>query len=346
MKLNDLSGITRWGTQSIVETTDTRGGRRRQAGLDCAPSLCPIKRDDRLSGERQKSRQDAGATEDERRAGARRTRVRDLRRRRLSRKREAHRQECATRSERQKRRPEASGTKTESGGSVDSSALCGFRLGWIGRRGWLLDGDAGSGFGVQAEVGVWRGLELVDLDEHRVGVLRGGVESEMLRADVVIEEPWLAAVFSSARVEIHHVGLLGAGCDSRVVFRFVVRFPALEYDKTPQGLIVPPGKARDEREPAASLRASLRPSLRALLRPSLRLSLRRVPRLVLHAFVTYSNGLVNGDEIRKDCLHAGAGAEIEQSREARSNDCGKQNYDDCCGKNQQRRDDHQGFQFN
>ena len=98
-------------------------------------------------------------------------------------------------------------------GSVDSSALCGVRLGWIGRRGLLLGGDAGSSFGVQTEVREWRGLELVDLDEHRVGVLRGGVKSEMLRADVVIKEPWLAAVFSSARVEIHHDGLLGAGCD-------------------------------------------------------------------------------------------------------------------------------------
>ena len=88
-------------------------------------------------------------------------------------------------------------------GSVYSSALCGVGLGWIGRRGLLLDGDAGNSFGVQAEVGEWRRLEFVDLDEHRVCVLRGGVESEMLRADVVIKEPWLAAVFSSARVEIH-----------------------------------------------------------------------------------------------------------------------------------------------
>jgi hypothetical protein len=52
-----------------------------------------------------------------------------------------------------------------------------------------------------------------------------------------------------------------------------------------------------------------------------------VPRLVLHAFVTHSYWLVNGDEIRKDSIHAGAGAEIEQSSEARSNDCGEQNYD-------------------
>lgn len=45
----------------------------------------------------------------------------------------------------------------------------------------------------------------------------------------------------------------------------------------------------------------------------------------LHAFVTYSYGLVNGDEIRKDPIRAGAGAEKEQSGEARSNDRGKQN---------------------
>lgn len=66
-----------------------------------------------------------------------------------------------------------------------------------------LRGDAGNSFGVQGEVGEWRRLELVHLDEHRVGVLRGGVESEMLRADVIIEEPRLAAVFSSARAQIH-----------------------------------------------------------------------------------------------------------------------------------------------
>jgi hypothetical protein len=60
---------------------------------------------------------------------------------------------------------------------------------------------------------------------------------------------------------------------------------------------------------------------------SLRPVLRRVPRLVLHGFVTHSYWLVNGDEIRKDSIHEGAGAEIEQSSEARSNDCGKQNYD-------------------
>ena len=87
-------------------------------------------------------------------------------------------------------------------------------------------------------------------------------------------------------------------------------------------LIVPPRKARDETEPQSALRPSLRPSLR------------RMPRLVLHAFVTDSNGLVHGDEIRKECLHAGAGAEIEQASEARSNDCRKQNYDNCSSKNQ------------
>ena len=105
-------------------------------------------------------------------------------------------------------------------GSVYSSALCGVRLRWIGRRGLLLGDDARCSFGVEAEVREWRRLDFVDLDEHRLGVLRGGVESEMLRADIVIKEPWLAAVFSGARVEIHHVGLLGADCGSRVVFTF------------------------------------------------------------------------------------------------------------------------------
>lgn len=148
----------------------------------------------------------------------------------------------------------------------------------------MLGGDAGNSFGVQAEVGEWRGFELVDLHEHRVSVLRGGVKSEMLRANVVIKEPWLAAVFSSARVQIHHGGLPGAGCDRASFFRFVFRFRALECP-----LFVPLNAKR--REPAATLRRLLRPSLL------------RMPRLVLHAFVTHSNGLVNGDEIRKDCLH-------------------------------------------
>jgi hypothetical protein len=35
----------------------------------------------------------------------------------------------------------------------------------------------------------------------------------------------------------------------------------------------------------------------------LRPVLRRLPRLGLHGFVTHSYWLVNGDEIRKDCLH-------------------------------------------
>jgi hypothetical protein len=35
----------------------------------------------------------------------------------------------------------------------------------------------------------------------------------VLGADVVVEEPWLGAVFCSARVEILHDGRLGAGCD-------------------------------------------------------------------------------------------------------------------------------------
>jgi len=102
-------------------------------------------------------------------------------------------------------------------GSVNSSALCGFKLCWIGRRGFLLGGDAGDRFRVEAEVRVRRWLGLVDINEHRVGVVRGGVEGEVLRADVVIEEPRLFAVFSGARVDILHVGLLGAGCD-RVSF--------------------------------------------------------------------------------------------------------------------------------
>ena len=91
-------------------------------------------------------------------------------------------------------------------GSVNSSALRGVRLRWIGRRGLLLGDDAGNSFGIQAEIREWCGLDvlnIVDLDEHRVGVLRGGVESEMLRADVVIKEPWFGAVFSSARVQLH-----------------------------------------------------------------------------------------------------------------------------------------------
>ena len=92
------------------------------------------------------------------------------------------------------------GTKTESEGSVDSNALCGVGLGWSGRRGLLLGDDARCSFGVETEVREWRGVELVDLDEHRVGILGGGVKSEMLGADVVIKEPWFAAVFSSARV--------------------------------------------------------------------------------------------------------------------------------------------------
>lgn len=68
-------------------------------------------------------------------------------------------------------------------------------------------------------------------------------------------------------------------------------------------------------------------------------------RLVPGAFGTHHYGLVNGDEIRKDPIRAGVGAEIEQSSEARSNDCGKQKYHNSCSKHQHRGDDHQGFQF-
>lgn len=67
--------------------------------------------------------------------------------------------------------------------------------------------------------------------------------------------------------------------------------------------------------------------------------------LVPGAFVNHHYGLVKGDEIRKDTIRAGAGAEIEQSSEARSSDCGKQNYNNSSSKNQHRRNDHQGFQF-
>src|ERR1700730_8347040 len=117
--------------------------------------------------------------------------------------------------ERGKAKTPASGQRYEQRreGSVCSSALCGFRLCWIGGRGFLLGGDAGGSFGVEPEVGMWRRLGIVHLDEHRVGVVRGGVESEVLRAHVVIEEPQLFAVFSGAGVHILHVGLLGAGCD-------------------------------------------------------------------------------------------------------------------------------------
>jgi hypothetical protein len=114
---------------------------------------------------------------------------------------------------------QANGTKSEarceqrSEGSVYSNALCGVRLCWIGRRGLLLGGDAGDSFGVEPEVRAWRRLGVVDINEHRLGVLRGGVESEMLRAYIVIKEPWLIAIFSGARVHILHGGLLGAGCD-------------------------------------------------------------------------------------------------------------------------------------
>jgi hypothetical protein len=98
-------------------------------------------------------------------------------------------------------------------GSVYSSALCGVRLCWVGGRGFLLSGDAGDRFGVEAEVRVWRRLGLVAINEHRLGVVRRGVKSEVLRAYVAIKEPRLIAVFSRARVHILHVGLLGAGFD-------------------------------------------------------------------------------------------------------------------------------------
>ena len=177
----------------------------------------------------------------------------------------------------------------------------------------MLGGDAGSSFGVEPEVRVWRRLGVVYINEHRLGVVRGGVESEMLRAYVVIKEPRLIAVFSGAGVHILHVGLLGAGCDRASFFSVVFRVlfsRLLERCNTAPPDFLARESAR-RREPAAGLRPVLR----------------RVPRLVLHAFVTHSYWLVNGDEIRKDSIHAGAGAEIEQSSEARSNDRGKQNYD-------------------
>src|ERR1700730_12604449 len=98
--------------------------------------------------------------------------------------------------ERGKAKTPASGQRYEQRreGSVCSSALCGVRLCWIGRRGFLLGGDAGGSFGVEPEVRVWRRLGVGDFDEHRVVVVRGGVESEMLRAYVVIKEPRLIAV--------------------------------------------------------------------------------------------------------------------------------------------------------
>jgi hypothetical protein len=85
-------------------------------------------------------------------------------------------------------------------------------------------------------------------------------------AYVVIKEPRLIAVFSRARVHILHVGLLGAGFIAR---RFLAR------------------ESTRRTESAAGLRPVLR----------------RLPRLGLHGFVTHSYWLVNGDEIRKDCLH-------------------------------------------
>jgi len=143
--------------------------------------------------------------------------------------------------ERRKAKTPARGQRYEqrSEGSVCSSALCGFRLCWIGRRGFLLGGDAGDRFGVQTEIRVWRRLGVGDFDEHRVGVVRGGVESEMLRAYVVIEEPRPIAVFSGARVHILHGGLLGAGCD-RASFSGSRRCNTAPPDFSPE-------KARDER---------------------------------------------------------------------------------------------------
>jgi hypothetical protein len=101
----------------------------------------------------------------------------------------------------------------------------------------LLSGDAGGSFGVEPEVGMWRRLGVVDINEHRLGVVRSGVKSEMLRAYVVIKEPWLVAVFSGAGVHILHVGLLGRAVIARVQVPDVA---------TPRRLIFSPGKARDE----------------------------------------------------------------------------------------------------
>jgi hypothetical protein len=117
--------------------------------------------------------------------------------------------------EREKARTPARAQRYEqqSHASVHSSALCSVRQCWIGGRGFLLGSDAGDRFGAEAEVRVWRWLGLVDINEHRLGVVRRGVKSEVLRAYVVIKEPRLIAVFSRARVHILHVGLLGAGFD-------------------------------------------------------------------------------------------------------------------------------------
>jgi hypothetical protein len=170
--------------------------------------------------------------------------------------------------ERGKAKTPARGQRYEqqSEGSVYSSALCGVRLCRIGGRGFLLGGDAGDRFGVEAEVRVWRRLGLVDINEHRLGVVRRSVESEMLRAYVVIKEPRLIAVFRRARVRILHVGLLGAGFDRASFSR--------QRKRETNGA----GRRSATSAPAS---ASVRSS--RLCDPSY--------------------WLVNGDEIRKDCLH-------------------------------------------
>jgi hypothetical protein len=80
----------------------------------------------------------------------------------------------------------------------------------------VLAAVAGGSFGIQAEVRIrWRvdrigRLDLLNLNEQRFGVSRGGINDEMLRADVVFAKSGLIAVFGDASADIHELALLGA----------------------------------------------------------------------------------------------------------------------------------------
>jgi len=93
----------------------------------------------------------------------------------------------------------------------------GIAAGWQRRR-WLRGTDRSQGMAP--------GLGLGDIDEHRLGVLRRGVKSEMLRAYVVIKE---TSAYSQSLAAHVFTSFMLVSLARAVIARSFSRFPALQH---------------------------------------------------------------------------------------------------------------------